>query len=91
MADPLLVAGPGCPSPGTELEVEEPPVATGLSPSPSEIREMATPLASITMNADVNASPVCALLSLPFATEKDPRSPAQCLNGERNTAVSARP
>jgi hypothetical protein len=44
-------------------------VATGLSSFGSEIREMATPLASSTTRADANASPTCALLNLPFATE----------------------
>jgi hypothetical protein len=49
--------------------VDEGPVATGLSLSRSEIREMATPLASSTTKADAKASHTCALLSLPFATE----------------------
>lgn len=90
LAGPLLVAGPGCPSPGTVLEVDDGPVATGLSSSPSEIREMATPLESSTTKADAKASPTCALLSLPFATERTPDPPARCLNGERNTAHPAR-
>jgi hypothetical protein len=77
LAGPLLVAGPGCPSPGNVLEVDEGPVATGLSSSWSEIREMAMPLENSTTKADAKASPTCALFSLPFATRKDPRSPSK--------------
>jgi hypothetical protein len=69
LAGPLPTAGPGCPSPGNELDVDEGPVATGLSSSCSEIREMATLLASNTTRADAKASHTCALVSLPFATE----------------------
>jgi hypothetical protein len=52
---------------------------------------MATPLASSTIRADVNASPTCTLLSFPFATDRTPDPPARYLDGERNTAHTARP
>jgi hypothetical protein len=92
LAGPLPLAGPGCPSAGAGLDVdgESGPVATGPSSSRSEIREMATPLASSTTRADANASPACALLSLPFATETTPDPPARYLPAERNTARPAR-